>query len=131
MAHVQTIIRSQTTPKARRAPLARAVDLLAGSLLLAICLPLMAILALAVRRSSNGPILHRERTHDRRGRPVEVLSFRTTIDGASTPSHERLRAVFGAGDELPMPAVGRLMRATRTDRLPRLFSVVAGHASLI
>jgi len=101
-----------------------------AALALALVLPLLAALALTVRRSSNGPVLHRERSFDRRGRAVELLSFRTTLDGAGTVSHERLRAVFGAGERLPVTSVGRILRATRLERLPRLYNVVAGHASL-
>lgn len=130
MGHVRTYT-STTTTTAGTSPLLRALELIVGSVLLVLALPLIGVLALAVRRSSNGPVLHRERTRDRRGRPVEVLSFRTTIDGGNTTHHERLRAVVGASDRDTLTGVGRLMRATRTDRLPRLFSVIGGSAPLL
>lgn len=110
--------------------LGRAVDLVVGTILLTLALPVMGVLALAVRHGSNGPVLHRQRTVSRRGRSIELLSFRTSLDGASTVAHARLRDVVGAHGALPLTAIGRLMRATRTDRLPRLFNVVVGDATL-
>jgi putative colanic acid biosynthesis UDP-glucose lipid carrier transferase len=133
MGRVHTI----TTASARSAvrtsrlePVRRAVNLLAGTVLLLLALPLLGVLALAVRRSSHGPVLHREPSFDRRGRPVELLSFRAAVDGASTTHHERLRAVVGAGESAALTGVGRLMRTTRTERLPRLLNVVRGQSSL-
>lgn len=120
-----------TIAPARTVPLARAVDVLAGGLLLLLALPLMAVLALAVRFGSNGPVLRRERTRDRTGRPVELLSFRTTLDGGGTTHHERLRAVVGRSDAAVVTGAGRFIRATRTERLPRLLNVVRGDSSLL
>ncbi len=91
----------------------------------------MVLLAVLVRQTSSGPVLRRERTRDRRGRPVEVLSFRTTIDGGHTDHHRRLRAVVGARHHAQETAIGRFMLATRTHRLPRLISILSGNASLI
>jgi putative colanic acid biosynthesis UDP-glucose lipid carrier transferase len=115
----------------RRLPVSRALDVVVGGALLVVALPLIAVLATAVRLSSNGPVLHRERTRDRRGRAIEVLRFRTTIDGGTTEHHQRVRAVVGASAADPVTGVGRVLRATRLDRLPRLFSVVSGRASLL
>jgi putative colanic acid biosynthesis UDP-glucose lipid carrier transferase len=128
-AYLATSTAAET--RTRRVTVGRVIDVVVGGLLLALALPLMAVLALAVRRSSNGPVLHRDRIRDRHGRAVEVLSFRTTLDGGSTRIHQRMRAVIGARDEVPVTGIGRVLRATRADRLPRLFSVVAGHVSLL
>jgi len=65
------------------------------------------------------------RPDDRR---VWLLSFRTVVDGGDTAAHERVRSVFGASADATTP-VGRLLRRTRLDRLPRLLNVVAGHTS--
>lgn len=116
-------------PRGARLPLRAAGRLIAGVLLLA-ALPLVAILAIAVRLSSIGPVLHREPAMDPRGRRVELLSFRTAVDGAGTTHHERLRAVIGADYEAALTGVGRVMHATGVHRLPRLFNVAAGHSAL-
>lgn len=108
---------------------ARGVEVIGAATLLILALPLMAVLAVAVRYSSHGPVLHRDRGLDNRGRPVELLSFRTRMDGAATVAHERLRAVVGGRDG-GLTGAGRIMQATRTDRLPRLVNVLAGHVGL-
>lgn len=132
MGRVHSFTTATTTVErpSRLAALARGADVVVGGLLLALMLPLMGVLALAVRRSSHGPVLHREPGRDRQGRPVELLSFRTALDGSGTVAHERLRAVVGDGVQ-PLTRVGRVLRVTRADRLPRLYNVVAGHASLL
>jgi lipopolysaccharide/colanic/teichoic acid biosynthesis glycosyltransferase len=115
---------------ARADGLVRAADLVVGLVLLALALPLMAVLAIVVRTSSHGPVLHREVIRAGDGSRVSLLSFRTLVDGGDTRDHARLRAVIGADGELPLTAPGRLMRRLRADRLPRLFNVVAGDLSL-
>ena len=125
-------VRIPTSPaRPRAAVLARTVDLLVGGLLLLVSLPAMVLLAVAVRTTSAGPVLRRERTRGHDGRPVELLSFRTTIDGGNSAHHRRVREVVGAQHECMATGVGRVMRATRTDRLPRLLNVVRGDVSLL
>lgn len=132
MGRVRTLTSAAATAPASRMPAAmtRAANLVAGSVLLALALPLIAVLAIAVRRSSHGPVLHRERGLGRDGQPVDLVSFRTSLDGSGTVAHARVRAAVGACPSGTVTGVGRLMRVTRTDRLPRLFNVVAGHARL-
>ena len=75
-------------------------------------------------------MLHRERIRTPRGTTVELLSFRTMLDGGGTHTHASLRAIVGAGATAALTPVGRLLVATRLDRLPRLVNVVAGHRTL-
>lgn len=123
-----------TTAEGRQLPFSsvvRAAEFSLAAVALVLALPLMVVLSIAVRLSSHGPVLQRELGIDRRGRPVRLLSFRTALDGAGTAHHGRLRAVVGAGDRAALTPVGRFMRATRTDRLPRLLNVLAGQAGLL
>ena len=128
MGHLHTVAGRSAGETTR--PLRRAVDLILGSTLLLLTAPLMAAVALAVRASSHGPVLHRERVRTPAGRMVELLSFRTMLDGGGTHTHERLRAIVGASATAALTPVGRLLVASRLDRLPRLVNVVAGHRSL-
>src|SRR3954447_9888805 len=115
-------------PARPAAPL-RAIDVTVGGLALLLTAPLMAALALLVRCTSHGPVLHRDLITTADGRRVELLSFRTALDGARTEAAERVRAVIGASTEVPVTRPGRVLRALRLDRLPRLVNVVAGHVS--
>lgn len=111
-------------------PSLRAVSRVVALALLIVALPIIAVLAVAVRLSSSGPVLHREPAVGPRGRRIELLSFRVAVDGADSSYHQRLRAVVGANYEEALTGVGRVLRATGADRLPRLFNVAAGHTTL-
>jgi len=119
-----------TTVERGVSPVARTVDLLVATVALLLAAPLMGVLALAVRASSHGPVFHRDRALSPSGRSVTLLSFRTVMDGGGTDAHARLRSVVGAAAELPVTGVGRVLRRTRLDRLPRLLNLLAGHRSL-
>jgi lipopolysaccharide/colanic/teichoic acid biosynthesis glycosyltransferase len=114
----------------RRSPVRIGFDAVCALLLLLVTAPVMAAAALAVRLSSHGPVFQRESALDDRGRLVEVLAFRVLVDGGSTHAHQHLRAVIGAAHLPPLTSVGRLLRATRLDRLPRLVHVAAGRLPL-
>jgi lipopolysaccharide/colanic/teichoic acid biosynthesis glycosyltransferase len=116
-------------PPRRVSPLLRAADLLAGGLLLVLTAPLLAVIAIAVRVTSHGPVFHREPVTSDRGNHRDLLSFRTLVDGAGTDTHERLRAVVGADSGTPYTTLGPLLERTRLARLPRLVNVVGGSAS--
>lgn len=131
MGSVRVHSHVSTTTTTTRAVALRALEQVAATVLFVLALPLIACLALAVRRGSHGPVLHREPGFDNRGRPIDLLSFRTAVDGAGTTHHERLRAVVGAGDRAALTGVGRLMRATHTDGLPRLLNVARGQTGLL
>jgi lipopolysaccharide/colanic/teichoic acid biosynthesis glycosyltransferase len=114
----------------RRSAFRVGFDAVCALLLLVVSAPVLAAAALAVRLSSHGPVLHREATLDRRGRPTHALSFRTVLDGGATRAHQQLRSVVGAADRAPLTGVGRFLVATRLDRLPRLLNVAAGRLPL-
>ncbi len=113
-----------------RRSLRRGADMLVGLVLLVVALPAIAVVALAVRAGSAGPVLRRERALGPDGQPVELLRFRTTLDGAESGAARRLRDLMGDADGPPMTRTGRLLRRTRADRLPWLYNVVVGDASL-
>ena len=131
MGHVHAISVTAANTGRHRAVVAigLGINAVVAATLLTLTAPLMLVLALAVRRSSHGPVLRRMPAVDARGRAVSLLSFRTRVDGAHSEAHERVRAVVGADSAKTLTGVGRIMRATRTDRLPRLLNVAAGQAS--
>ncbi|MGI8623999.1 MAG: sugar transferase [Solirubrobacteraceae bacterium] len=128
MGHPQTFPLGESTPLAAARPFKRAADVGASALLLVLAAPLLGVLALAVRLSSHGPVLHREPAIARDGRAVALLSFRTTVDGGCTEAHARLRAVVSRGSILT--PFGRRLTRTRLHLIPRLVNVLKGEASL-
>jgi lipopolysaccharide/colanic/teichoic acid biosynthesis glycosyltransferase len=115
----------------------RAFDLVVGSLLLLLMLPVLAACALAVRLDSPGPTFFGQLRTGRDGRRFRMYKFRTMLANA-----EELKASLAHLNVLPPPdfkipndpritRVGRFLRATSLDELPQLFNVVRGDMSLV
>ena len=103
----------------------RAFDLLVATALLVLLSPLLAVVALAVKRSSPGPVLFRQTRVSKHGRLFDVLKFRTME--VNDDSDELWNPV---GDNR-VTRVGRLLRNTSIDELPQLWNVVRGDMSLV
>jgi len=107
--------------------LKRAVDL-AVALPLAVALtPLMAGIAVWVRRDSPGPAIFRHRRIGLHGRPFTMLKFRTMVVGA-----ERMGAGLAVNEGDPrITRAGHVLRRLSLDELPQLWNIVLGQMSLV
>jgi lipopolysaccharide/colanic/teichoic acid biosynthesis glycosyltransferase len=127
-------------PPVRRRPhrvAKRVVDVLVGLLLAATLLPLAAVVAVAVRLDTCGPILYRQERAGLDGRPFTMLKFRTMHVDAETRLAE-LAAHNEAGGPLfklrrdpRVTRVGRWLRLYSIDELPQLVNVLRGDMSLV
>jgi exopolysaccharide biosynthesis polyprenyl glycosylphosphotransferase len=108
-------------------PLKRLLDLAAGSLLLVLSAPLMALCALAVRSTSPGAVLYRQVRMGRAQKPFRLHKFRTMREDAEAESGEVLAQ---PGDPRLTP-IGAFLRRFRLDELPQLFNVIGGSMSLV
>jgi lipopolysaccharide/colanic/teichoic acid biosynthesis glycosyltransferase len=140
------------------ATLKRTIDVIVSLALIVVLLPLLAIIALAVRFDSRGPALFRQRRLGRDMEPLTVLKFRTMAVDSSSEIHQRYiaqlahsqaengaaasngngGAVAATNGEMKkltadprVTSVGRILRRTSLDELPQLFNVVTGSMSLI
>jgi lipopolysaccharide/colanic/teichoic acid biosynthesis glycosyltransferase len=105
----------------------RAVDLVVASAVLLLASPLLAAAAIAIRLSSAGPAIYRQRRVGLDGREFDVLKLRTMVAGA-----EGLGAGLAVDDGDPrITRVGALLRRSSLDELPNLWNVVRGEMSLI
>jgi lipopolysaccharide/colanic/teichoic acid biosynthesis glycosyltransferase len=99
---------------------------------LLVVLPLLALIALAVRCSSRGPVVFRQRRVGEGGREFEMLKFRsmrTAAPGAFVPA---AGAAPGGVEGLDRrTAVGRFLRRASLDELPQLWNVVRGDMALV
>lgn len=100
-------------------------------ILLPVALPLMAVVAVAIRLEGGGPIFFRQRRVGYSGEPIDVLKFRTMVP----PQHrlhadERLAAMTRDGDER-ITRVGAILRRTRIDELPQIWNILKGEMSWI
>ena len=103
-------------------------DHVLGGLMLLFALPFMAIIALAVRLDSRGPILFRQKRYGFNNEVIEVFKFRSMYVEQS--DYKAARQV--TRDDPRVTRVGRFIRKTSLDELPQLFNVVlAGTLSLV
>lgn len=104
-----------------------AFDRCVGALLLLALAPVMLGVAAAVRLTSRGPILFRQKRHGFNNEIIEVLKFRSMYVDQCDPTAVRQ---VTRGDPRVTP-VGRFIRKTSLDELPQLFNVLKGDLSLV
>ncbi len=98
--------------------------------------PLLAVIAVAIRLDSSGPLLFRQVRVGRDGKRFEMLKFRSMVEHAEAFKAELARSVtpddlFKIVDDPRITRVGRLLRATSLDELPQFFNVLRGDMSLV
>jgi len=115
----------------------RVVDVLGAGFGLVAIAPLLALIALAVRLDSRGPIFFRQVRVGRDSRRFSMLKFRTMVDGADAMK-DALRCdnqtdggLFKIADDPRTTRMGRLLRRTSLDELPQLINVLRGDMSLV
>ena len=115
----------------------RAFDLLATLALLPLLLPLMGLIALAIRLDSPGPALFRQARAGENGRIFTMLKFRTMRADAEA-LRSLVEQVGSDGNLIHKTAadpritrLGRILRRASLDEMPQLFNIVKGEMSLV
>lgn len=104
----------------------RLEDLVLGTFFLALFAPIMIVVALAIKLTSRGPVLFRQRRHGEDGVEINVLKFR------SMKVMENGAAVVQAQRKDPrITRVGAFLRRTSLDELPQFLNVIAGNMSIV
>jgi Undecaprenyl-phosphate glucose phosphotransferase len=103
-------------------------DHIVGLLALVLALPLMALVALAIRLDSRGPVLFRQKRFGFNNERIDVYKFRSLYHDQADP----LAAQVVTKNDSRVTRVGRFIRKTSIDELPQLFNVVfKGNLSLV
>jgi len=113
------------------------LDFVAAAIGLAALAPVLAVIAVAIKLTSRGPILYRHRRQGLGGIEFDCLKFRTMI-----PDADRLQARLRQLNEVDGPQfklshdpritrVGHFLRRTNLDELPQLYNVLKGQMSLV
>jgi exopolysaccharide biosynthesis polyprenyl glycosylphosphotransferase len=117
--------------------LKRGIDIAGASVGLLFLSPVLAVVALAVRLSSPGPILFAQRRIGRDTAPFQMLKFRTMLDGADRMKadlehlNEAVAPMFKIAHDPRITPVGGFLRRTSLDELPQLINVLRGEMSLV
>jgi sugar transferase (PEP-CTERM system associated) len=89
--------------------------------------PVMLVVAVAVKLSSHGPVLYRQRRVGRHGRVFTVHKFRSMRQDAEAATGP----VWASPDDDRVTACGRFLRRSRLDELPQLWNVLVGDMSFV
>jgi putative colanic acid biosysnthesis UDP-glucose lipid carrier transferase len=104
----------------------RATDIVLASLALLLIAPLMVLIAVAVKLTSSGPILFRQRRYGLNGEEIMVYKFRSMTvceDGAVVNQATK--------QDRRVTPLGRVLRRTSLDELPQLLNVLEGKMSVV
>ena len=121
-------------PKGWQFAIKHAFDRIFALLALVALSPVMLAVAIAVRRSSPGPILFRQRRVGRDGHEFDVLKFRTMRERTPFAAEFLLPtgvAPGGVEGEDRRTPVGRFLRSFSLDELPQFINVLRGDMSLV
>jgi exopolysaccharide biosynthesis polyprenyl glycosylphosphotransferase len=124
--------------------LKRCIDIAFATVLLVSIAPVMALIALLIRRDSSGPVFFRQARLGMDKREFELLKFRTMRVGTSPDAHrEYVRqhfdrmaspgpgAIYKADRSADVTRFGQWLRRTSLDELPQLINVLRGDMSLV
>jgi len=117
--------------------LKRLFDLVAGGVLTLLALPVMGLVALAVKLDSPGPVFFRQQRVGENGCPFGMYKFRSMVIGAEKMREqvedmdEEGHVIYKKRDDPRVTRVGRFIRRTSLDELLQLFNVLKGDMSLV
>jgi lipopolysaccharide/colanic/teichoic acid biosynthesis glycosyltransferase len=127
----------------------RAMDILGSLLMLCLCGPAFATIAMAIKATSSGPILFRQRRVGQYGRHFTFLKFRSmTVDNDHSAhkdfvtkfiareadkqqSGDKGAGIYKLASDPRVTRVGRFLRRTSLDELPQFLNVLKGEMSLV
>ena len=123
----------------------RAMNVLIAAIALFVALPLLLLIAVAIRLTSRGPVLYTQervgldrrvsgtkpeqsrRTRDLGGQPFTIYKFRTMRVDAEAHSG----AVWATQNDPRVTPVGRFLRQYRLDEIPQLLNVMRGEMNIV
>ncbi|QJR36765.1 sugar transferase [Gemmatimonas groenlandica] len=124
--------------------LLRAVNVVAAGGLMVLSLPVLLVAMLAVRLTSQGPVIYRQvrvgmdrrscgdypecrRSDDIGGRPFTIYKLRSMVANAE----QGTGAVWATANDPRITPVGKILRSSRIDELPQLWNVLRGDMNLV
>jgi exopolysaccharide biosynthesis polyprenyl glycosylphosphotransferase len=115
----------------------RSFDLLGATLGLVAVSPLLAMIAVAIKLDSRGPVFFRQLRVGQHGERFYMLKFRTMVPDAEAQKdslrhrNEAQEGLFKIADDPRVTRVGRFLRKSALDELPQLLNILQGEMSLV
>jgi len=105
----------------------RLFDIVVSSLILLLTSPLFIIIAVAIKRSSPGPVFYRGTRIGRNGKPFGIIKFRTMEESPQSYAGPRVTA----HDDERITSIGHWLRDTKLNEFPQFWNVLKGQMSLV
>ncbi len=115
----------------------RIFDLVAGTVITLLALPLMVLVALVIVADSPGPIIFRQKRVGENGRLFDMFKFRSMVVNAEALQKDVARVdkeghvIHKVKDDPRVTRVGHFIRRWSLDELPQFFNVLKGDISLV
>lgn len=116
----------------------RGIDVFLSSIALIILLPVFAIIALAIKLESKGPIFFKHTRIGKEGKIIKIYKFRSMVQNAEelikkfTPEQmKEYKENYKLADDPRITKVGKFLRKTSLDELPQLINIIKGDLSII
>jgi exopolysaccharide biosynthesis polyprenyl glycosylphosphotransferase len=115
----------------------RLFDLVAGTFITLLTLPLMLLVALAIIVDSRGPVIFRQKRVGENGRLFDMFKFRSMVVNAEALQAQVMQideeghVIHKVKDDPRVTRVGRFIRRWSLDELPQFFNVLKGDISLV
>lgn len=104
----------------------RMEDIILGSIILLLISPVMLVIACAVKLSSPGPVLFKQKRYGLNGQVIEVWKFRSMVvmeDGINVPQAQK--------NDPRVTRLGAFLRKASLDELPQFINVLQGQMSIV
>jgi len=114
--------------KKKRGQLAlkRAFDVTVGTVLLLLLCPPMAVMAVMIKKDSEGPVFYRQERITTYGKHFRIHKFRTMVSNA-----DKIGSAVTVGNDSRITKVGSKLRGLRLDELPQVIDVIKGDMSFV
>lgn len=108
------------------AMLKRLEDIIVSTLIITLISPILLAIAIAIKLSSKGPVIFKQRRYGINGEEITVLKFRSMTvcdDGNEITQAQK--------NDTRITKIGAFLRRTSLDELPQFFNVIAGNMSIV
>ncbi|WP_435176455.1 sugar transferase [Halorussus sp. AFM4] len=109
----------------------RAFDVVFASIGLLSFTPFMAVIAIAIKLDSPGPVFYTQQRTAEFGETFEVYKFRSMVTDAEAESGATISKEDNGGVDPRVTRVGRVLRQTHLDEIPQLWSILVGEMSVV
>lgn len=116
----------------------RVIDVILASIALILLSPLFAIIAIAIKRDSKGPVFFEHKRIGKNGKIIKLYKFRSMVINAEeliksfTPEQmKEYKANYKLTNDPRITKVGKFLRKTSLDELPQLINIINGDLSII